>query len=143
MGVEMKRFSLFLVILILAGCATANKLENFRLQNRQALPKISIGMTKEAVNTLMGTNTAEEKEFVGLLFGGYKKQIVNNPYRTETLQGKDKVLEVYYYYTDVKSRDDAITDDELTPIVFDEGKVIGWGWSFLETNASKYEIRLR
>ena len=45
--------------------------------------------------------------------------------------------------TDVKRVDGAITDDELTPLVFDDGKLIGWGSSFLEVNIQKYEIRIR
>jgi len=139
----MKKIFLVLIIFIIGGCSTFNNREQFRLENRQALTKIGMGMTKEEVNSVMGTQTATDKIFVGLMNGGHITKTVNNPYRTETLQGKDKVFEVYYYYTDVKNQDDAITDDELTPIIFDEGKVIGWGWSFLETNANKYEIRLR
>ena len=75
-----------------------------------------------------------------------KQQVVDllgQPYRTETLQGKDKVLLTYFYWTDVKHADDAITDDELTPTVFDNDKLIGWGWSFLEDDKNKYEIRVR
>ena len=56
---------------------------------------------------------------------------------------KDKIFEVIYYVTDVKNDDGAITDDELTPLVFDEGNLIGWGWSFLQNNVQKYEIRMR
>jgi len=72
----------------------------------------------------------------------------NNPYRSEILQGKDKTFEVLYYYTDIKNYDawygmKGIADDELTPLVFDEGKLIGWGWSYLEANVKKYEIRMR
>lgn len=49
------------------------------------------------------------------------------PYRSEILQGKNKTFEVVYYVTDVKKDDNAIIDDELTPFVFDNGKLIGWG----------------
>jgi hypothetical protein len=68
---------------------------------------------------------------------------ISNPYRTESAVAKDGTpLEVLFYYTDVKRRDGAITDDELTPVVLKSNRVIGWGWSFLG-NVSKYEIRLR
>ena len=33
-----------------------------------------------------------------------------------------------YYHTDLKTPDGAVTDDELTPVVLIEDKVIGWGW---------------
>ena len=116
---------------------------NFRLENRQHVTQLSVGMTKQEVTELMGTKTATDEVFVGLLNGGTIKTTVNNPYRSETLQGKDKVFEVHYYYTDVKKQDGAVTDDELTPVVFDNGKVIGWGWGFLQDNTQKYEIRIR
>ena len=32
-----------------------------------------------------------------------------------------------YLYTYMKQRDDKITDDELTSLVFKDGKLIGWG----------------
>jgi hypothetical protein len=58
---------------------------------------------------------------------------IDNPYRNETLTGKDgKSYEVLYYYTELKQRDDRITDDELTPLVFHDGKLIGWGYPFLD-----------
>ncbi|MEC8479353.1 MAG: DUF3192 domain-containing protein, partial [SAR324 cluster bacterium] len=36
--------------------------------------------------------------------------------------------ELLYYHTDLKTPDGAVTDDELTPVVLIEDKVIGWGW---------------
>jgi len=73
----------------------------------------------------------------------YGIQRINNPYRSETLKGKDgKNYAVLFYYTDVKNKDNAITDDELTPIVLLDGKLVGWGWSFLNDNVSKYNTQV-
>jgi len=36
-----------------------------------------------------------------------------------------------FYYTDLKAADNAITDDELTPVVLMDNKVVGWGWTLL------------
>jgi len=45
--------------------------------------------------------------------------VITNPYCSETLKGKDGyTYEVLFYYTDIKKQDGAITDDELTPLVF-------------------------
>jgi hypothetical protein len=96
-------------------------------------------MAKDEVLKIMGTKTT--KAYRG--WDGGFVDVINNPYRSEVLQGKNKTLEVLYYYTDKKKADDAITDDELTPLVFDNGKLIGWGWSFLQENIQKYEIRWR
>ena len=81
--------------------------------------------------TLMGW----EEECQGNVLGIPSYLTITNPYRSEILKGKnDKLFEVIYYVTDVKNDDNAITDDELTPLIFDNGKLIGWGWSFLEDN---------
>jgi hypothetical protein len=51
----------------------------------------------------------------------------------EDKSNKDgKSYQVLYYHTDLKQRDDKITDDELTPLVFENGKLIGWGYPFLD-----------
>lgn len=136
----MRKISLLLVmVLFLSGCATT--FSQIASDNRTNLLQLSIGMTKENVLSIMGTKTryANYNERVSR----YVDAPINNPYRSEIMQGNNKTFEVLYYYTDIKSVDDAITDDELTPLVFDEGKLIGWGWSFLQDNIQKYEIRWR
>ena len=111
----MIKMLLLLLCVVLTGCATLN-----RDWTRQKISQLELSMSQQQVINLLG-----------------------KPYRTETLQGKDKVLLVYFYWTDLKHADDAVTDDELTPCVFDNGKLIGWGWSFMQDNAQKYEIRIR
>lgn len=119
------------LVMLVSGCAT---LDSIRTENRQNLLKLSIGMSKQEVMNIMGGKSTHD-------YGA--NTTINNPYRSEILQGKDKTFEVWYYYTDMKKWDDAITDDELTPLVFDNGKLIGWGQSFLKDNIQKYEIRIR
>lgn len=129
--------------ILLSGCANMS-FDEFRMQNRQNLMRLSVGMTRQQTLDVMGTGEYK----LGYSRGGYFEATLNNPYKSETLQGKDKTFEVLYYYTDKKrtnlpGQEFLITDDELTPLVFDEGKLIGWGWGFLEQNVQKYEIRLR
>jgi hypothetical protein len=105
------------------------------------LNKLSIGMSQQQVMEIMGEGKCEDS-----FTNGPRKEIyksATNPYKKEILEGNSKVFEVLYYYTDIKSNGRAITDDELTPLVFDDGKLIGWGWSFLGQNVQKYEIRFR
>jgi hypothetical protein len=122
-----------MAILIIAGCATAS---GVRVMNRENLLRLSIGMTKQEVLNTMGTKTFE-------IYGDGVDTKINNPYRSEIIPDEGKNLEVLYYYTDVKQTDGAVTDDELTPLVLDQGKLIGWGWSFLHDNVKKYELRMR
>jgi len=111
-------------LLVLAGCSNfyLESSDLLRAQNKEYVQKLSTGMRKDVAKEIMGTDPAK-----GLFMW------IDNPYRTETLTGKDgKVYEVLYYYTDLKQRDDKITDDELTPLVFQDGNLIGWGYPFLD-----------
>jgi len=134
-------FILSVFFLFWGGCRST-ALNKFRDENRQNLTKLKIGMLKQEVMEIMGDRRANDQSLMGMYFGAPVTS-VTNPYKIEILQGKEKTFEVLYYYTDVKKEDSAITDDELTPLVFDNGKLIGWGSSFLEQNVQKYEIRFR
>ncbi|MFH1094388.1 MAG: DUF3192 domain-containing protein [Candidatus Omnitrophota bacterium] len=136
---------LFLCCLGLVGCATMSDVIN---PNRENLMKLSIGMTKDEVIKIMGKDTKtayKNPAMLNILSYGMaaESQKISNPYRSEILPGKDKTLEVWYYVTDDKTGKGIITDDCLTPLVFDNGKLIGWGQGFLQDNAQKYEIRIR
>ena len=143
----MKKILLVLLCLGLVGCTSLGHLDKLRTENRQNLLKFKIGMSKQEVIEIMGNKTATDS------YANYEKVTATNPYKSEILQGKDKTFEVLYYFIESKhqkvvdawgwSQAAPITDDELTPLVFDNGKLIGWGWSFLQDNAQKYEIRMR
>lgn len=127
----MKKLIALLLCLGLGGCAS---LSGVRTMNRENLLKLSIGMSKQEALNVMGTRS----------FATLEEGRINNPYRSEILSNKEgKIFEVLYYCTDEKRIDGAITDDELTPLIFDNGKLIGWGWSFLQDNVQKYELRMR
>jgi len=132
----MKKAGFVLVLSVLAiGCA--GSLDKVRTTNRKRLLKLSIGMTKKQALKIMGTKSGG---------GKYGEPTVNSPYKSEILQGQEKTFEVIYYYTDIKSafysaHEVTITDDELTPLVFENGRLIGWGNSFLESNINKYQIK--
>ena len=48
------------------------------------------------------------------------------------------MYDVLFYYTDLKTRDDKITDDELTPLIFRNHELVGTGYPFLAKLAPKY-----
>lgn len=134
------------LLMVLAGCATVS-LQDVTAVNRQNLLRLSIGMSKNEVLNVMGTETKTAKVVLHQ-YGNWaetpvENMKINNPYRSEILQSKDKTFEVLYYVTDVRKSDINTSDDELTPLVFDNGKLIGWGWSFLNDNVQKYELRIR
>ena len=131
--------SLFLVA-ALAGCSTlmVDPLEQLRNANKQNLAKVAPGMTRMEVESAMG----HEQAGGGLpevVFGRVQYLKAKNPMREETVAGSDGAeYLVLFYYTDVRERDDRITDDELTPVALRDGKVAGVGYGFLAPRAAKY-----
>jgi Icc-related predicted phosphoesterase len=114
-------------IMFFNGCGDGEqKAIDIRTENRQNILKINVGMTKAEILQIMGDKTAHVK----------KEETVTNPYKSELRQANERTYEVLYYYT----HDDqphwpfkrfTILDRELTPIIFQDGKVIGWGSEFL------------
>ncbi len=91
------------LILSAISCTSPGKI---RERNRNNLSRLTLDMSRQQVLTVM-----------------------KRPYRSETLSlSNGKRLELLYYHTDLKTPDGAVTDDELTPVVLIEDKVIGWGW---------------
>ncbi len=130
-----------------AACFSLGNLDELRSDNRQNLVRLNLGMTKQEVLTLMGTESKTDH------YANHEQVTVTNPYRSETYKAGGNVLEVLYYYTDKKhetkvdvwgwSQATQVTDDELTPVLLENGKVIGWGNSALGGTIQKYEIRVR
>nr|WP_275659134.1 MULTISPECIES: DUF3192 domain-containing protein [Shewanella] len=86
------------------GWSTGNSWERVQEQNRVNLSKLSLGMTRDQVMTLMGTADFNE---------AYTKQ--------------DKTVNVLYYRTQRTREDGTTTKDECTPIVITDNRVVGWG----------------
>jgi len=138
----MKYFLPTLLSLISIGCivfpVSLGHLDMLRTENRQNLGKLKIGMTKQEALHIMGEKTATDT------FANKETVTATNPYKSEVRQQGGKSYEIYYYYTDIKhqtavdawgwSQPSPILEDELTPLVFYDGKLMGWGWSFLKGN---------
>lgn len=126
----MTRFvALLFAATALAACSSLmlDPLEQLRDGNKQNLAKVAPGMTRMEVESVMGHARAGGK-LPEVLFGRVQYLEAKNPMREEK-NGDELVL---YYYTDVKNLDDRITDDELTPVVLRDGKVVGVGAQFLK-----------
>lgn len=117
--------------------------------NKRNLANISTGMAKAEVLKLMGNRSV-----IAYQLG--ERIEVNSPYRTENLAGKEKIkeiidgkeaekdlerkFEVLFYVTEMDSKDYRISDSKLTPLVFENNKLIGIGWEFYKDIIHKYEI---
>ena len=117
----------------LAGCSTLlmDPLEQLREANKRNLQRVSVGNTRLEVERIMGTERAGGG-LPEVAFGRVQYLAAKNPMREDAVRGRDGAeYQVLFYYTDVHAKDDKITDDELTPIVLRDGKVVGIGHPFL------------
>lgn len=131
------RKNIFLSVLILSSVVGCASLSSVTAPNRAHLLKLALGMNKQEVLKIMGTRPMKVKS------DPLHAVIVNNPYRSETLNDKEgKSYEILYYATDNKNEDDLIKDTDLTPLVFDsDGKLIGWGQNFLADFIAKNQVK--
>lgn len=96
---------LAVIALTISGCATPQMRMD---RNNDNLLRLDMGMTKEQVMAIMG------------------KPDLNEAY--QSLYGRSVVI--FFYYTQRKWADGNTTKDECTPVVFENGKLVGWGDEF-------------
>jgi hypothetical protein len=113
-------------------------LEMLRNSNQAKIAQLKAGTSRgEVEKAVMGSDSAGGAIFDALR-GRLQHLAVKNPMREERLNAGDGApIEVLYYYTDLKQRDDRITDDELTPLVFRDGKLVGKGHDYLRAQSPK------
>lgn len=99
---------LIISLFLLSGCATPGMKMD---KNNSNLLMLEMDMTKKEVLSIMGQPDLNE---------AYK-----------SLHGKR--MTIFFYYTQKKRSDGSVTKDETTPVVFENGKLIGWGTEFYET----------
>lgn len=112
-------------------------LEEVRLENRERMGQLAVGMSKAEVLEKMGEETilTYEQRDRGLMRHGPK---VEQPSRTETVQTVSGVdLEVLWYYTEYVTDDAEVWRDETSPLVFQDDRLIGWGRPFLKERLSR------
>jgi hypothetical protein len=135
-GQAVKNIILVGSILFLSGCVTMNEETKStgsfprELKSIAQMRMVATGMYKQEVRSIL-----DEKVTIGYEQGKdgqtYLPLTLNNPYRFETLKSGDRVFEVYYYFIGIKQTDGQISNDELLPLVFENDRLIGKGWSFL------------
>lgn len=79
-------------------------------RNLHNLKKLQAGMSREDVYTIMGMPDLYDMH-----------ETVDRDY-----------LAVFYYYTHTKVDDGAASKNECTPVVIRDGKLVGWGYEYLE-----------
>ena len=105
----MRKLLSFISILAV-GLAMVSCTSQEAIVNLENVAKVKEGMTKEEVLSIMGKPLENE--------------IYNKP-------------DVWFYYTESKWSDGNRTSDECTPLVFEEGKLIGVGAEFYKKYRQK------
>ena len=112
-----------IIVLVLIFCNnsisdTVFTPQQVRTLNKEKLNELEIGMNENVVLMIMGSKTIkiESAPFT-----------IENPFKTEIYSNDIDVYKILYFYTDLVKRDGFITDEELTPIIFKNNKLIGWG----------------
>lgn len=129
----MRRLCLLLCLSTLTACSTLfmDPLEQFRAANKRNLERVAVGHTRFELESIMGNDQAGGG-LPEVALGRVQYLHAKNPMREEDVRGDDgRDYNVLFYYTDLHTRDDKITDDELTPVVLANGKVVGIGYPFL------------
>ena len=121
-----KQIALLALCLLITGCTAS--LDRVRKNNRKRLLKLSAGMTKSQALKVMGRSGGG---------GSLGEPTVKSPYKSETLQSNGRNFELLYYYTDINSRihisnPGTIRDEDLTPLIFENDILIGWGKTFVK-----------
>ncbi len=126
--------SIFL-ILTLAGCASTAVYNPMQvatqqeiLLNENGFKAVTDGMSLEEVHKIMGN---------ALVIGyqnqspDYKPLTIPNPYKTEA--PKDPHYLIEYYVEAIRQPDGVVSDNELMPLIFKNGNLIGRGWPLVNS----------
>jgi len=143
------RLLVLVLIPLLGGCAVNwgfsdignmlvnDPIERLRGANKRNIARVAADMPRGEVEALMGWDRAGGG-IVDVVHGRTQYLQARNPMREERLLGVDGLdYDVVYYYTDLRQRDNKITDDELTPVVYRDGRVAGIGYGFLNERSPK------
>jgi len=118
--------------------------EDIRVANATNIGKLELGMSRQKVVAIMSSDTEQVREGVYLeqMLVGYIDLTVANPYRSESVDiGTDRFEILYYYarpcgmgigYWDTQFEDRTVPDWFLTPVVLENGKLVGWGTEVME-----------
>ena len=86
--------------------------------HEENLKELEIGMKENVVLMIMESQTIKIAS---------DPFTIENPFKVEVYNNDVDVYKIFYFYTDLVKKDGFITDEELTPVILKNNKLIGWG----------------
>lgn len=124
---------------VLVPAPTAATNLQFATETVARLRTLSVGQTRDEVLQKMSAASVEgcvawsweDREFYLRHFGYLrcvKTAMITSPYRTASLESGGVCYEALFYYTGGTGPEGGITDQQLTPVLLGNDKLVGWGW---------------
>jgi hypothetical protein len=147
------------VAILACSSATMQSAGGFREENRANIERLTPGMTRGMVVSIMGTQSVPrplgtegsgqartERDTMGVthvqILTGSNAPALYNPMRTGSYQAGDHTWEVLFYYVRLVEDDGVVSEDEMEPIVIKDGFLVGVGWVYWRETAAQEGIRL-
>ena len=144
----MDKILIMVLAFLISGCAIVaappsqttavnTKAVEHTFPSAEAIRKLMPGVSREEALALIGRTVTTGYELKEGSAGEYQPVTVNNPSRSQKITKGNNTYEVDYYLTYIRKADGVISDDELTPLVFQDNKLIGEGWEFFNTKIKR------
>ena len=99
--------------------------------------KLLLGVSREEALALIGRTTNIGYELRQGSTDEYQAVTTPNPQKSEQYTRGKNVYQVDFYLTRINKADGVVTDDELTPVIFESNKLVGKGWDFFKSKIKK------
>ena len=90
-------------------------------------------MTPDEVKMALGQNAVIGYSLTDGPQEQFKPILFPQPQRAEEMLVNGKSYQILYYLTAVRQADDIIADDELTPFIFENGKLVAKDYDYVFT----------
>ncbi len=141
----MKRLLWVLSCLALAGCAITTVTSapdtvivespsaSHVFPSDEVIRKLLLGVSREEALALIGRTLTIGYERTENAPDQYVPVTSPNPYRSQQITKGKNIYQVDYYLTKISKADGVIAEEELTPLIFEDNKLIGKGWDFFNS----------
>jgi len=125
----MKKIFIPFFAVFLTGCVTTGQ---NTVKSLAPLNHVTTGMTRDQVEAVMGDEVVVGYDMSGSGGNELKPITEKSLQRTQKIQKNGREYDIAYYLTHIRQPDDRTTDDELTPFIFEDNRLIAKGWYYLD-----------